>query len=123
MLGLVRKEFHSWSVVVLKTKAIYHTLNKFNMDVTKKCLIGECWVPTDDLAKLRRALDDGGVSAGAGAGVGAGAVAIGRSLVFPGAQTVNVFTWYLLFSLLFFRSIIPYNSMVFFCFLTSYLSF
>ena len=47
--------------MVRKMKAIYHTLNMFNMDVTKKCLIGECWVPVNDLAGVRKALADGGV--------------------------------------------------------------
>jgi len=32
------------------------------MDVTKKCLIAECWVPVQDLAGVRKALADGGVS-------------------------------------------------------------
>lgn len=35
--------------MVRKMKAIYHTLNLFNVDVTKKCLIGECWIPTKNL--------------------------------------------------------------------------
>ncbi|KAI5637398.1 hypothetical protein NE865_09829 [Phthorimaea operculella] len=49
VLASVAKELASWSIMVRKMKAIYHTLNLFNMDVTKKCLIGECWVPTADL--------------------------------------------------------------------------
>lgn len=45
-------------------KAIYHTLNLFNMDVTKKCLIGECWVPVNDLPVVRKALTDGSNAVG-----------------------------------------------------------
>lgn len=37
----VAKELPAWIIMVIKMKAIYHTLNLFNMDVTKKCLIGE----------------------------------------------------------------------------------
>lgn len=48
--------------MVRKMKAIYHTLNLFNMDVTKKCLIGECWVPLNDVPFIRQTLADGGVS-------------------------------------------------------------
>jgi len=62
VLTEVAKTLHSWGVMVRKMKAIYHTLNMFNMDVTKKCLIGECWVPTADLNVVRQALADGGVS-------------------------------------------------------------
>uniref|UniRef100_T1GSH5 V-type proton ATPase subunit a n=2 Tax=Megaselia scalaris TaxID=36166 RepID=T1GSH5_MEGSC len=36
----VSKELAKCSIMVSKMKAIYHTLNLFNMDVTKKCLIG-----------------------------------------------------------------------------------
>lgn len=62
MLVSVAKELHNWMVMVRKMKAIYHTLNMFNLDVTKKCLIAECWVPVQDLAGVRTALADGGVS-------------------------------------------------------------
>jgi V-type H+-transporting ATPase subunit a len=55
------KELQNWMVMVRKMKAIYHTLNMFNLDVTKKCLIAECWVPVQDLAGVRKALADGGV--------------------------------------------------------------
>lgn len=48
--------------MVRKMKAIYHTLNLFNMDVTKKCLIGECWLPIKDRDIVQQALSDGSVS-------------------------------------------------------------
>ncbi|KAK3917376.1 V-type proton ATPase 116 kDa subunit a1 [Frankliniella fusca] len=60
----VAKELQTWKAMVRKMKAIYHTLNMFNMDVTNKCLIGECWVPKDELQHLRRALEDGGKAVG-----------------------------------------------------------
>lgn len=62
VLVSVAKELHAWSVMVRKMKAIYHTLNSFNMDVTKKCLIGECWVPVKHLTFVRITLAEGSVS-------------------------------------------------------------
>ncbi|KNC34409.1 hypothetical protein FF38_00737, partial [Lucilia cuprina] len=46
----------AWSIMIKKMKAIYHTLNMFNMDVSNKCLIGEGWVPTKDLPVVQNAL-------------------------------------------------------------------
>jgi len=56
------KDVRSLAVKVLKTKAIYHTLNMFNMDVTQKCLIAECWAPVRDLEKVNQAITEGTVS-------------------------------------------------------------
>jgi V-type H+-transporting ATPase subunit a len=53
-----------WMKQVQKMKAIFHTLNLLNIDVTQKCLIGECWVPTKDLSHVRHALHTGDVSKG-----------------------------------------------------------
>ncbi|XP_038223246.1 V-type proton ATPase 116 kDa subunit a1 [Zerene cesonia] len=64
VLVSVAKELQCWSIMVRKMKAIYHTLNLFNMDVTKKCLIGECWVPTADLPNVQKALADGSNACG-----------------------------------------------------------
>ncbi|XP_076258218.1 V-type proton ATPase 116 kDa subunit a 1-like [Rhynchophorus ferrugineus] len=49
LLVAVAKDVSNWNVMVCKMKAIYHTLNYFNVDVSKKCLIAEGWVPTGDL--------------------------------------------------------------------------
>ncbi|CAK1545878.1 unnamed protein product [Leptosia nina] len=64
VLVSVAKELQSWAIMVRKMKAIYHTLNLFNMDVTQKCLIGECWVPTADLPNVQKALADGSNACG-----------------------------------------------------------
>ena len=49
-----------------KIKAVYHTMNMFNLDVTQKCLIAECWIPVADLdrvqASLRRGTERSGAS-------------------------------------------------------------
>lgn len=64
VLRSVAKELQNWSVMVRKMKAIYYTLNFFNMDVTKKCLIGECWVPVNDITVVQKALTDGSNACG-----------------------------------------------------------
>lgn len=64
VLVSVAKEITNWNVMVCKMKAIYHTLNLFNMDVSKKCLIGECWVPVLDLPVVQKALSDGSAAVG-----------------------------------------------------------
>ena len=47
---------------VKKIKGIYHTLNMFNLDMTQRCLIAECWCPVEDLDEIQRALIKGTVS-------------------------------------------------------------
>jgi V-type H+-transporting ATPase subunit a len=64
VLVSVAKELQNWSVMVSKMKAIYHTLNFFNMDVTKKCLIGECWVSSKDIPVVQKGLSDGSSACG-----------------------------------------------------------
>uniref|UniRef100_A0A1A9WZJ6 V-type proton ATPase subunit a n=1 Tax=Glossina brevipalpis TaxID=37001 RepID=A0A1A9WZJ6_9MUSC len=49
----------TWSIMIKKMKAIFHTLNMFNLDVTNKCLIGEAWVPFKDLPIVQNALNQG----------------------------------------------------------------
>ena len=41
---------------VRREKAIYHTLNKMNVDVTSKVLVAEAWVPTIAKSDVQRAL-------------------------------------------------------------------
>lgn len=48
-------------IQVLKLKMAFHTLNMFSIDVTQKCLVAECWIPTADLDKVRGALSAGTV--------------------------------------------------------------
>lgn len=64
VLVSVSKDLPRWRIMVKKMKAIYHTLNCFNMDVSKKCLIGECWVSTIDLPSVQKALSDGSAAVG-----------------------------------------------------------
>lgn len=61
MLVAAAKNIKNWFVKVRKIKAIYHTLNLFNLDVTQKCLIAECWVPILDIEAIQLALRRGTV--------------------------------------------------------------
>jgi len=56
------KNIKNWFIKVRKIKAIYHTLNCFNVDVTEKCLVAECWIPVADLDNIQLALRRGTVS-------------------------------------------------------------
>jgi V-type H+-transporting ATPase subunit a len=59
VLVAAAKNLKNWFVKVRKIKAIYHTLNLFNLDVTQKCLIAECWVPVLDMESIQIALRRG----------------------------------------------------------------
>lgn len=61
MLVAAAKNLKPWFTKVRKIKAIYHTLNLFNLDVTQKCLIAECWVPMADLESIHLSLRRGTV--------------------------------------------------------------
>lgn len=61
VLVAAAKNLKNWFVKVRKIKAIYHTLNLFNLDVTQKCLIAECWVPVLDIETIQLALRRGTV--------------------------------------------------------------
>lgn len=64
VLNNVAKDLPRWFIMVKKMKAIYHTMNLFNQDVSRKCLIGECWIPSKDLPSVQKALSDGSDSVG-----------------------------------------------------------
>ena len=59
VLVAAAKNLKNWFIKVRKIKAIYHTLNLFNLDVTQKCLIAECWVPILDMETIQLALRRG----------------------------------------------------------------
>ncbi|XP_076455849.1 V-type proton ATPase 116 kDa subunit a 1-like isoform X1 [Babylonia areolata] len=59
VLVAAAKNVKVWFIKVRKIKAIYHTLNMFNLDVTHKCLIAECWCPVADLDRIQQALRRG----------------------------------------------------------------
>ncbi|XP_054818527.1 V-type proton ATPase subunit a3-like isoform X2 [Prosopis cineraria] len=45
-----------WSLLVKKVKSIYHTLNMFSIDVTRKCLFAEGWCPVFATNQIQSAL-------------------------------------------------------------------
>ncbi|KAJ0183763.1 hypothetical protein K1T71_000186 [Dendrolimus kikuchii] len=56
-LRTVGRQWNTWIIQVRKAKAIYHTMNMFTLDITKKCLIGQCWVSDKDLKKVYHTLE------------------------------------------------------------------
>ncbi|MEW5316803.1 MAG: hypothetical protein WDW38_008153 [Sanguina aurantia] len=56
LLGEVATNLPDWGTMVRKQKAVYHTLNKLNIDVTSKVLIAEAWMPTFATAAVQEAL-------------------------------------------------------------------
>ncbi|XP_053116517.1 V-type proton ATPase 116 kDa subunit a 1 isoform X5 [Hemicordylus capensis] len=59
VLQAAAKNIRVWFIKVRKMKAIYHTLNLCNIDVTQKCLIAEVWCPVADLDSIQFALRRG----------------------------------------------------------------
>ncbi|KHJ98086.1 V-type ATPase subunit family protein [Oesophagostomum dentatum] len=59
VLVAASKNVRMWLTKVRKIKSIYHTLNLFNIDVTHKCLIAECWCPVSELDRIKLALKRG----------------------------------------------------------------
>ena len=58
LLSAVAYGIAGWSARVAKEKAIYHTLNKFSVDVTRKVLVGEAWCPVRARPAVAAALSE-----------------------------------------------------------------
>ncbi|XP_019855469.1 PREDICTED: V-type proton ATPase 116 kDa subunit a-like isoform X2 [Amphimedon queenslandica] len=52
----IAQEIDIWQQKVTKVKAIYHTMNMFNLDMAQHCLVAECWCPVEDLDQIQGAL-------------------------------------------------------------------
>uniref|UniRef100_H2ZGY9 V-type proton ATPase subunit a n=1 Tax=Ciona savignyi TaxID=51511 RepID=H2ZGY9_CIOSA len=59
VLSQVAVDIRVWFIKVRKIKAIYHTLNLFNVNIAEKCLIAECWCPVVDIDRIQLALRRG----------------------------------------------------------------
>mmetsp|Transcript_13607 Transcript_13607/g.33435 ORF Transcript_13607/g.33435 Transcript_13607/m.33435 type:complete len:874 (-) Transcript_13607:923-3544(-) len=45
-----------WTTLVRREKAVYHTLNKFSLDTSRKVLVAEAWVPAEARARVAETL-------------------------------------------------------------------
>lgn len=55
-LMIFQELYPDYCYIVQREKLIYETLNKFDEDSTRRCLVGEGWIPTNDFDKIRLAL-------------------------------------------------------------------
>ncbi|PSC76142.1 V-type proton ATPase subunit a3-like isoform A [Micractinium conductrix] len=56
VLQAIALTLDAWSIQVRREKGIYHTLNKLSVDVTRKVLVAEAWVPLAARARVQDAL-------------------------------------------------------------------
>ncbi|KAG0296376.1 H(+)-transporting V0 sector ATPase subunit a [Dissophora globulifera] len=52
----ISENLAAWMTIVRKEKATYHTMNLFNYDINRKCLIAEGWCPTNEINNIQIAL-------------------------------------------------------------------
>ena len=52
----IAANLEGWTREVKRETAVYHTLNKLSVDVTRKVLVAEAWVPTAARAQVQEAL-------------------------------------------------------------------
>ena len=55
----------AWRTFLMKRKAVYRTLNMWNYDITRKCLIAEGWCPVSLFDETQRAARAGAAASGA----------------------------------------------------------
>ncbi|KAI8098874.1 V-type ATPase, V0 complex, 116kDa subunit family [Halteromyces radiatus] len=61
----ISENLNAWTIMVRKEKAIYHTMNLFNYDAGRKCLIAEGWCPSFDIPSIQYALKEATDASGA----------------------------------------------------------
>jgi len=65
LLLRIHHDWDSWMALVKREKMIYHSLNKFNIDVTSKCLVAQGWIPTKNREEVLQALKEACVDSNA----------------------------------------------------------
>ena len=55
-LKVFQELYPDYSYIIQREKLVYETLNKFDEDSTRRCLVGEGWIPSADFEKIRAAL-------------------------------------------------------------------
>ncbi|WEJ92737.1 H(+)-transporting V0 sector ATPase subunit a [Yamadazyma tenuis] len=55
-LMILQESFTDWVYCIRRERNIYNTLNKFDMDGTRRCLVGEGWIPRAEFQKVRTTL-------------------------------------------------------------------
>ncbi|KAG2731219.1 hypothetical protein G9P44_005635 [Scheffersomyces stipitis] len=55
-LLIFQEAYPDYCFIVQRDKLIYQTLNKFDEDSTRRCLVGEGWIPTSDFGLIRQTL-------------------------------------------------------------------
>lgn len=58
LLLRIHHDWDSWMALVKREKMMYHSLNKFNIDVTSKCLVAQGWIPTCNREEILQALKE-----------------------------------------------------------------
>jgi hypothetical protein len=56
VLQSLGNNLEAWTIQVKREKGIYHTLNKFSVDVTRKVLVAEAWCPVSGKPRVPQAL-------------------------------------------------------------------
>ncbi|QPG73490.1 hypothetical protein FOA43_000801 [Brettanomyces nanus] len=57
-LRVVAPELDAWWTAIKLEKSVYEIMNRCYYDMSRKCLIGEGWVPKDDLPRIQASLDE-----------------------------------------------------------------
>ncbi|QRG35818.1 hypothetical protein FDK38_000143 [Candidozyma auris] len=55
-LLIFQEKYTDWYYLVKRERAIFEILNKFDEDSTRRCLVGEGWIPRSEIDNIRKAL-------------------------------------------------------------------